>query len=124
MSVVVGLHQMTLTKSICPFYNQQCFYLQREKIEKDNFIVAFTISPFYHGSKMLPNVQYTDARSPLTLLLLLIVQDEFERIMYIVSKIFFIIIHLLYAVACVAVSNLLVFLHKSNPSSCLGAIVS
>ena len=36
--------------------------------EKDNFIVAFTISPFYHGSKMLPNVQYTDARSPLTLL--------------------------------------------------------
>ena len=36
--------------------------------EKDNFTVAFTISPFYHGSKMLPNVQYTDARSPLTLL--------------------------------------------------------
>ena len=70
--------------------------------EKDNFIVAFTISPFYHGSKMLPNVQYTDARSPL----------------------FFIIIHLLYGVACVAVSNLLVFLHKSNPSSCLAAIVS
>ena len=29
-----------------------------------------------------------------------------------------------YAVACVAVSNLLVFLHKSNPSSCLAAIVS
>ena len=44
--------------------------------------------------------------------------------MYVVSKIFFIIIHLLYAVACVAVSNLLVFLHKSNPSSCLAAIVS
>ena len=45
--------------------------------------------------------------------------------MYIVSKIFFIIIiHLLYAVTCVAVSNLLVFLHKSNPSSCLAAIVS
>ena len=43
---------------------------------------------------------------------------------YIVSKIFFIIIHLLYAVACVAVSNLLVFLHKSNPSSCLATIVS
>ena len=42
--------------------------------------------------------------------------------MYIVSKIFFIIINLLYAVACVAVSNLLVFLHKSNPSSCLAAI--
>ena len=56
---------------------------------------------------------------------LLIVQDEFERIMYIVSKIFFIIIpHLLYAVACVAVSNLVVFLRKSNPSSCLAAIVS
>ena len=55
---------------------------------------------------------------------LLIVQDEFGRIMYIVSKIFFIIIHLLYAVACVAVSNLLVFLHKSNPSSCLAATVS
>ena len=55
---------------------------------------------------------------------LLIVQDEFERIMYIVSKIFFIIIHLLYAVACVTVRNLLVFLHKSNPSSCLAAIVS
>ena len=44
--------------------------------------------------------------------------------MYIVSKIFFIIIHLLYSVACVAVSNLLVFLHKSNPSSCLAAILS
>ena len=55
---------------------------------------------------------------------LLIVHDEFERIMYIVSKIFFIIIHLLNAVACVAVSNLHVLLHKSNPSSCLGAIVS
>ena len=55
---------------------------------------------------------------------LLIVQDESERIMYIVSKIFFIIMHILYAVACVAVSNLLVFLHKSNPSSCLAAIVS
>ena len=68
---------------------------------------------------MLPNVQCTDARSPLTLLL--IVQDEFKRIMYILSKIFFIIIHLLYAVACVAVSNLLVFLHKSNPSSRLAA---
>ena len=53
-----------------------------------------------------------------------IVQDEFERIGYIVRKIFFIVIHLLYAVACVAVSNLLVFLHKSNPSSCLSAIVS
>ena len=74
---------------------------------------------------MLPNVQYTDARVHLLLSCsLLIVQDEFERIMYIVSKIFFIIIHLLYAVACVAVSNLLVFLHKSNPSSCLAAIVS
>ena len=36
--------------------------------EQDNFIVAFTISPFYHSSKMLPNVQYTNARSPLTLL--------------------------------------------------------
>ena len=36
--------------------------------EKENFIVAFTISPFYHGSKMLSIVQYTDARSPLTLL--------------------------------------------------------
>ena len=29
-----------------------------------------------------------------------------------------------YAVACVAVSNLHVVLHKSNPSSCLAAIVS
>ena len=55
---------------------------------------------------------------------LLIVQDEFERIMYIVGKIFFIIIQLLYAVACVAVSNLLVFLHKSNTWSCHFAIVS
>ena len=55
---------------------------------------------------------------------LLIVQDEFERIPYIVSKLFFIIIHLLYAVACVTVSNLLEFLHKSNPSSCLAAMVS
>ena len=55
---------------------------------------------------------------------LLIVQDEFERIVYIVSKILLITIHLLYAVACVAVSNLLEFLHKSNPSSCLAAMVS
>ena len=56
---------------------------------------------------------------------LLIVQDGLERIMYTISKILFfiIIIHLLYAVACVAVSNLLEFLHKSNPSSCLAAIV-
>ena len=56
---------------------------------------------------------------------LLIVEDELERIMYIISKILFfvIIIHLLYAVACVAVSNLLECLHKSNPSSCLAAIV-
>ena len=38
-----------------------------------------------------------------------IVQDESERIMYIVSNIFFIIIHLLYAVACVGISNLLEF---------------
>ena len=53
-----------------------------------------------------------------------ILHTEFERIMYIVSKIFFIIIHLLYAVACVVVSNLLLFLHKSNLSSCLAAIVS
>ena len=55
---------------------------------------------------------------------LLIVQDEFERIMYIVSKILLLIIHLLCAVACVAVSNLLVFLHKSNHSICHSAIVS
>ena len=40
---------------------------------------------------------------------LLIVQDEFERILYIVCKLFFIIIHLLYVVACVTVSNLLEF---------------
>ena len=53
---------------------------------------------------------------------LLIVQDEFERIIYVVSEIFLMIIHLLYAVACVAISNLLEFLHKSNPSSCLAAI--
>ena len=39
--------------------------------------------------------------------LLLIVQDEFGRIVYIGSKMFFIIIYLLYAVTCVAVSNLL-----------------
>ena len=44
--------------------------------------------------------------------------------MYIVSKIFFIIVHLLYAVACVAVSNLLEFLHESNPSSCPATMVS
>ena len=55
---------------------------------------------------------------------LLIVQDESERIMYIVSKIFFIIIHLLYAIACVVFGNLLEFLRKSNPSSCLAAIAS
>ena len=52
----------------------------------------------------------------------LIVQDEFGRIVYIVSKIFFLITHLLCAVACVAVSNLLVFLHKSNPSICHSAL--
>ena len=47
-----------------------------------------------------------------------------ESGMFFFSKIFFIIIHLLYADACVVVSNLLEFLHKSNPSSCLAAIVS
>ena len=43
--------------------------------------------------------------------------------MYIVSKIFF-QNHLstVFAVACVAVSNLLEFLHKGNPSSCLAAM--
>ena len=46
-----------------------------------------------------------------------------ELCIIIVSKIFFIIIHLLYAVACVVVSNLLEFFAKSNPSSCLAAIV-
>ena len=46
-----------------------------------------------------------------------------ELCIIIVSKIFFIIIHLLYAVACVVVSNLLEFFDKSNPSSCLAAIV-
>ena len=44
--------------------------------------------------------------------------------MYVVSKIFFKIIHLLYAVACIAVSNLLEFLHKSNRLSYLAAMVS
>ena len=67
--------------------------------EKNNFIVAFTVYPYYHGSKMLPNVQYTDTRSSLTLLITVnIVQDKFERIMY--SKIFFIIIHLLCCCLC------------------------
>jgi len=51
---------------------------------------------------------------------LLIVLDEFEKIMYIVSQMFFIIIQLLYAVACVAVSSLLksVRFHESTTSSC------
>ena len=30
--------------------------------EKNNSIVAFTIYPFCHDSKMLQDVQYTDAR--------------------------------------------------------------
>ena len=58
---------------------------------------------------------------------LLIVLDEFEKkIMYIVSQIFFVVIQLLYAVACVAVSNLLksVLFHESNTSSCHFAIAS
>ena len=60
-------------------------------MEKINFSVVFTIIyPFCHGSKMLPNVQYTDTRSSVTLLItvnnIIIVQDEFERIMYIVSN--------------------------------------
>ena len=51
---------------------------------------------------------------------LLIVLDEFEKIIYIVSHMFFIIIQLLYAVAYVAVSSLLKFVlsHESNFSSC------
>ena len=39
-------------------------------------------------------------------------------------QIFFIINHLLHAVACVAVSNFLEFLHKIKPSSCLAAMPS
>ena len=51
---------------------------------------------------------------------LLIAFDEFEKIMYIISQIFFIIIQLLYAVACVTVRNFLKFVlfHESNTSSC------
>ena len=44
--------------------------------------------------------------------------------MYIVTKIFFIIINLLYAVACVAVNNLLVFLHKSKAKKGKGTTIS
>ena len=55
---------------------------------------------------------------------LLIVLDEFERIMSIVTKIFFIILQMLYSVACVAVSNLLVLFHESNTSRCHFAIAS
>ena len=54
--------------------------------------------------KIFSDVQYTDACTPLSLQVT-VVLDEFERIMYIVSNIFFIIIQLLYGVACVAVSN-------------------
>ena len=55
---------------------------------------------------------------------LLIVLDEFERIMSIVTEMFFIILQMLYSVACVAVSNLLVLFHESNTSRCHFAIAS
>lgn len=48
---------------------------------------------------------------------LLIVIDEFQRIVCIVSNIFFIIIQLLYTVACVVVSNLLPLFPESNTSN-------
>ena len=52
--------------------------------------------------------------------------DEFEKIMHTISQTFFIIIQLLYAVACVAVRNLLKFVlfHESNTSSCHFLIAS
>ena len=87
-------------------------------MEKNNFIVAFTIMAVRCSktSNILMLVHLLHSWS------LLIVQGEFERIIYVVSELFLMIIHLLYAVACVAISNLLEFLHKSNPSSCLAAI--
>ena len=69
---------------------------------------------------MFPDFQHTHASKPFSLQFksLLIVFDEFERILYIVRKVFFIIIQLLYTVACVAISNLLVLFYESNSSSC------
>ena len=73
---------------------------------------------------MFPDVQYTDASTPFLSKSLLIVLDEFERIMSIVTKILFIILQMLYSVACVAVSNLLVLFLESNTSRCHFAIAS
>lgn len=55
---------------------------------------------------------------------LLIVFEELEKILYIVTQIFFIIIQLLYAVACVTVSNMLQSVFKGNTSSCDHAIAT
>ena len=46
-------------------------------LKRTKFTVTFNIYPFYHSSKMLPNVQYTAACSPLTLLVT--VQSTQER---------------------------------------------
>ena len=62
--------------------------------------------------------------TPLHLFLSKSLLNEFERIMSIVTKIFFIILQMLYSVACVAVSNLLVLFHESNTSRCHFAIAS
>ena len=89
--------------------------------EKNNFAVAFTIYPFLHDSELFPDVQYAAA---CTLFALQVTVNcprwIWKKHAYIVSQMLFIIIQLLNAVACVAVSSLLksVLFHESNTSSC------
>lgn len=73
---------------------------------------------------MFLDFQHTDDSKPFLSKSLFIVLDDFERIIYIDRKLFFIIIQLLNTVACVASSNLLVFFYESNTSSCRFATAS
>jgi len=88
--------------------------------EKNNFAVAFTIYPFHHDSELFPDVQYAEACTLFALQVTVNCPRWIWKNMYIVSQMLFIIIQLLYTVACVAVSSLLksVLFHESNTSSC------
>ena len=71
-------------------------------------------------SNILRLLQLLLSKSPL------IAFEESGKVLHIISQIFFILIQLLYVVACVAVRNFLTFVlfHESNTSSCHLSIAS
>ena len=84
------------------------------------FILSIVTVRYSQMSNILRLVQRLLSKS------LLIAFEEFEKILHISSQIFFVMIQLLYVVACVAVRNFLKFVlfHESNTSSCHLSIAS